>query len=139
MDDYEELQEEYEDELDSNQDIQEGQEDSYGIYPTPKEKSDIYNWFWKVLKIAKPKQMVRAANLDKQEIGDHIISVRDCLNLSKLGHIFGHEKFGDYFSQRAGIVSATSMAKKGWLMELSISQKKVRSRERSSTSYNLIV
>jgi len=57
--------------------------------------------------------------------------VREAFNLAELGKIFHHPKFGKYFATQANIISATSMAKKGWFMDLSISQKKVRERARN--------
>jgi hypothetical protein len=58
------------------------------------------------------------------------------MNLWILGHTFGHGTFGDYFANQAKIVSATSMAKQGWFMELTQTQKKVRERaKKPSTPY----
>ena len=48
--------------------------------------------------------------------------------------LFRHHTFGNYFATRSKIVSATSMARKGWFMDLSISQKKVRERAKSNSS-----
>jgi len=56
------------------------------------------------------------------------------MNLSHLGDLFHHKTFGKYFAELAKITSATSMAKKGWFMDLSISQKKVRERTKQSPS-----
>ena len=56
------------------------------------------------------------------------------MNLAELGKIFHHKKFGDYWQKRAMVVSASSMSRQGWFMDLSISQKKVRTRSRQTSS-----
>lgn len=123
------------DERDSMQDVQDAQLDSYeATYPESKTKSDLYTWFWKVVRLDEPNKVVKTANLNHAEIGEHGISVRDALNLGNLGLIFNHPMFGEYWDTRAKIISATSMAKKGWFMDLSISQRKVRQREKSDSS-----
>lgn len=143
----EEIIDEAEDQYDDTQDVQEGQSDLYGTYPTPKEKSDIYAWFWRVVRLGKLSErgeegftnesirMAKVGNLNREEIGLFNTSVRDSLNLANLGEIFGHKRFGDYWQSVAMITCATSMAKKGWFMDLSISQKKVRERTKATTSF----
>lgn len=125
-----------EDQLDEAEEIQEGQADTYGVgtYPEQKAQENIYNWFWKVVNLGKPERVVKVGNLNATEIGTTSISVRDAINLSNLGHIFHHKTFGNYFATLAMVTSATSMAKSGWFMELSISQKKVRERSRKPTT-----
>ncbi len=131
---YEELLEQAEDEVDDSEDIRESQLDSFaGTYPEQKEQQNLYNWFWKVVRLKKPFQLAKVGNLDKHEIGVNVISVRDAMNLWVLGNTFRHPVFGNYFAQMAKITSATSMAKKGWFMDLSISQKRVRQRSKSQS------
>lgn len=132
---YLDIIDETEDDLDDSQDFKENQIEGYGVSPTFKESSDIYNWFWKVVRLDKPMRIVRVGNLNSQEIGLNSISVRDALNLHQLGKTFKHPTFGNYFAHLAKITSATSMSKKGWFMDLSISQKKVRERSRALTTY----
>ncbi len=135
MDDYEEELDEAEDEFEQGQDLQDAQLEQYeATFPQAKVEPSIYTWFWRVVRLNKPFKLAKVGNLDKQEIGEHLVSVRDSMNLAHLGHVFGHSVFGNYFATRAKIVSATSMAKKGWFMDLSISQKKVRERARKSSS-----
>ena len=133
--DYDEIIDESEDDYEQMQDLQEAQTDQYETtYPTPKKEETLYNWFWKVVRLNKPFKLAKVGNLSKQELGEHIISIRDSMNLAHLGHIFGHQSFGNYWATRAKITSASSMAKNGWFMELSISQKKVRERKKKSPS-----
>lgn len=131
---YEELLDESEDQYEDAREVQEAQlEQAYNV-PTGKQSSDLYNWFWKVVRLMPPSQLVRVANLNNQEIGEYGVSVRDAMNLANLGVIFGHKEFGRYWASRAKITSITSMAKKGWFMEMSIIQKKIRERARQSSS-----
>lgn len=119
------------DNLEDEEELKERQLDSYAAtLPEVKEQANLYHWFWKVVRLRKPFSLVKVGNLTKQEIGLHSISVRDALNLWALGHKFHHPSFGNYFATLAKITSATSMAKEGWFMDLSISQKKVRARAR---------
>jgi hypothetical protein len=129
---YDELLDEAEDQYEDAQEVQEAQIEQAMAFPTSKEKSDLYNWFWKVVRLMPPSQLVRVANLNKTEIGEHGVSVRDAMNLANLGVIFGHREFGRYWASRAKITSTTSMAKNGWFMEMSIIQKKIRERARKS-------
>jgi|TARA_Y100000034_G_scaffold34720_1_gene42632 hypothetical protein len=134
--DEEELLDETEDQFEQGLDLQEGQIDQFEAATVPqlKEQDSLYNWFWRVVRLDKPFKLAKVGNLNSQEIGDHIISMRDAMNLAHLGHIFKHKTFGNYFATRAKIISATSMAKGGWFMDLSISQKKVRERKKPSAT-----
>ena len=130
--DEEEIIEEAEDEYEQGQDISDQQLDAY---PTAKpETTAQYNWFWRVVRLNKPFRLAKVGNLTNPEIGEFGVSMRDSMNLAHLGHLFGHHKFGNYFATRSKIVSATSMARKGWFMDLSISQKKVRERQKGNSS-----
>ena len=132
----EEIIDEIQDGLDTGTDIQDSQLDAYEGSTTPEsqEKQSIYTWFWKVVKLQDPFKIVKVGNLSNTEVGETDVSVRDCMNLAHLGTVFKHNTFADYFNARAKITSATSMAKKGWFMDLSISQKKVRERTKASSS-----
>ena len=130
MEDFDEILDEAEDDLDDAEDIKEGQVDSYGTYPEQEQKDSIYKWFWRVAKLQKPSQLMRVGNLTNAEIGPHQISIRDAMNLAILGKTFHHEAFGNYFASIGKVISASSMSKGGWFMDLSISQKKVRERKR---------
>ncbi len=133
---YEEIVDEAEDQYDDAQDVSEGQMDQFdgGTYSVPKEKSDLYNWFWRVVRLDEAHRLAKVGNLTKVEIGEHGITMRDAMNLANLGDIFHHKKFADYWRNRAITTSTTSMAKDGWFMDLSISQKKVRQRAKTSSA-----
>ena len=134
--DEEEIQDEAEDEFEQSQDLSDEQLESYETTsPQLKQETNAqYNWFWKVVGLNKPFRLAKVGNLTNPEIGEYGVSMRDCMNLAHLGHIFRHHKFGNYFAIKSKITAATSMARKGWFMDLSISQKKVRERAKSTSS-----
>jgi hypothetical protein len=132
--DIEEALDEQQDQIDSGTDLQDAQLENYeASYPAMKEQNDLYSWFWNIVKTDQPHKIIKLGNLKKEEIGDHIISVRDSINLANLGHIFHHPTFGDYWAGRAHTTAASSMSKDGWLIEQSISQKRVRERAKKSS------
>lgn len=141
MEDYDDYQDQLdaaEDQLEDMEDMQESQLDNLeaGTYSQPRAMSDIWNWFWRVVRLLEPKKVIKVGNLNKTEIGDHGVSVRDAMNLAELGEIFNHRKFGEYWQNRAVVTSATSMSKNGWFAELSVIQKKVRERSKSGSGSN---
>ena len=128
-----EIIDEAEDEFEQSQDISDGQLEQYNSYQQ-KSEQNLYHWFWKVVRLNKPFRLAKVGNLGNKEIGEFGISMRDAMNLAHLGHIFRHHKFGNYFATRSKIISATSMSRGGWFMDLSISQKRVRERAKKSSS-----
>lgn len=135
MEDEQEIVDEAEDQFEQSQDIVDSQEEAYEqTSPQARTAQDLYSWFWKVVRLNKPFRLAKVGNLSNAEIGDHIISMRDAMNLAHLGHLFNHHKFGNYFATRSKIIAATSMSRKGWFMDLSISQKKVRERSKNPSS-----
>ncbi len=133
---YEEILDETEDDLDTVQDIQDYQAEDYENRAIPNQggrSEGLYDWFWKIVRLNKPSRVVRVGNLSGEEIGRHDVSVRSALDLHLLGKTFHHPVFANYYASQARITSVTSMAKKGWFMDLTISQKKVRERNRSGS------
>ena len=128
-----EIIDEAEDEFEQSQDISDGQLEQYNSYQQ-KSEQNLYHWFWKVVRLNKPFRLAKVGNLTNPEIGEFGVSMRDAMNLAHLGHLFGHHKFGNYFATKSKITAATSMSRKGWFMDLSISQKKVRERAKTSSS-----
>lgn len=132
--DYEELIDDQEDEFEQSQDISDGQLSQYeSTYPQAKEEQSKYNWFWKVVNLNKPFKLSKVGNLTNPEIGPARTTMRDSLSIANLGHTFHHHKFGNFWATNAKIISATSMAKNGWLVERSITQTKERTRKKSSS------
>ena len=130
---YESLIEETEDDLDTQRDVQEGQSEQFdsGAYPGLKQNQDIYSWFWKVTQLSHPPKLIRVGNLEKVEIGLTRIPIRGCMEFAQVCRVLKHELIAEYFEKLAGMNSASSMSKKGWFMDLSISNKKIRERGKS--------
>lgn len=124
--------EEIQDQSEESQDLQEAQaEQLEAAYPVVKPESNLYNLFWKVFKV---ENSTKVANLKKEEIGTLGITVRDSQKLGMLGHLFGHETFGNFFFGMSEITNSTSMARDGWFSELFVSQKKFATRARKRSS-----
>lgn len=101
------------------------EEQMFGSYQEPRKSESIFSFFKHILGI---KDSSKVGNLDKRELGNLDLSVRNCENLAKLGYILNNKSFHDYFMQKAEITLATSMSKKGWLPELVVSQKRFTQR-----------
>ncbi len=97
--------------------------------PEAKPLGGIYALFKTVLN---KQDSTKVGNLDKEELGNLGISVRECMRIALLANTFGHPIFADYFKNQAGIISNSSMSKSGWFTELFVTSKKYASRESSS-------
>lgn len=122
------MEEQYED----YEDIADNYEDMANV-PGVKKKDDVFSLFKKVWA---SKDSSKVANLSVQELGMLPMSVRDNQYLALLGLTFNHKDLAAFFMGRSEIISATSMAKKGWFTELFVSQKKFTNKS-SSQSINL--
>jgi hypothetical protein len=119
-----------EDEQFLNQDVQDS-----GIvsYSEPKQIGGVYALFQEVL--TQPRT-TKVANLDKHELGNLDLTVRDSMKIALIADTFHHPTFSKFFADQAEIISASSMAKKGWFTELFVTSKKFAQRD-SSSSVNL--
>jgi len=95
----------------------------------PKPLGGIYQLFDTVLN--KPRS-TKVSNLNKDELGDLGISIRDSMRIALLGKSFGHKKFANFFLNQAGIVSDSAMSKEGWFTELFVTSKRYAARSSSS-------
>lgn len=105
----------------------EGEESYVGSDQQP--LGGIYSLFHTVLN--KPNS-TKVSNLNKDELGDLGMSVRDSMRIALLAKEFGHSKFANFFMKQAGIISDSAMSKDGWFTELFITAKRYTSRESSS-------
>ena len=115
--------EEYEDQLEDQED--------YADVPYQKKKDDLFSLFTKVWKAP---DSSKVGNLNNQELGVLNISVRDAQRIALLAEVCHHKKFGEFFNKQAEIILKTSASKKGWFVELFVSQKKFTSRSSSQTT-----
>ena len=111
----ESYEEEYYGDEDVEEDIFEEGEDSEEDFDLggsePKPLGGIYALFDAV---RNSKRSTKVSNLNKDELGDLGISVRESMRIALLGKSFGHSKFGNFFLDQAGIVSDSAMSKDGW-------------------------
>ena len=96
----------------------------------PKPLGGIYQLFDTVLN--KPRS-TKVSNLNKDELGDPIINVRNNMRIALLAKSFGHPRFANFFVSQAGIISDSAMSKDGWFTELFITSKRYASRESASS------
>jgi len=117
--------EEYTDEEEYSDNFLEEQRDSWdesmGNYPSARKPESLFSLFRDVWRTS---DSTKVANLNKTEIGDLGMSVRDCQNLSKFSRFLGHKGVSKYFNTMSEITLSTSMSRNGWFPELFVSSKK---------------
>jgi len=122
----EENKEEYTDEEEWNDNYIEEQRDRWeedfgGNYPQARKPESLFSLFkdvWRTVDSSK------VSNLDKIELGDLGLSVRDCQRIAVLANLLHHKKFAEYFMDLGEITLSTAMSKKGWFVELFVTSKK---------------
>ena len=107
-------------------------DEQYLGYSESKPKEGLYALFEKVLTMPRS---TKIANVDKHELGDLGISIRESLRVALIGRTFGHPIFADFFANQSNIITDTSMSKRGWLAELFVTSKKFT--EKAASSYAL--
>lgn len=86
-----------------------------------KPKEGLYQLFNKVLTLPRT---TKVGNVDKRELGDIGISIRESLRVALIGQTFGHPMFAQFFALQSNIITDSSMAKKGWFTELFVTSKR---------------
>ena len=134
MEGSQEINDEEQEMYDENVDVDEGDEgefegeESY-VGSEPQQPGGIYTLFQTILN--KP-HSTKVSNLNKEELGDLGMSVRDSMRIALLAQSFGHPKFANFFLKQAGIISDSAMSKDGWFTEIIVTSKRYASRESSS-------
>jgi len=100
----------------------------------PKPMGGIYALFDAVRRTPRT---TKVSNLNKTELGDLGISVRESMRIALLAKTFHHPIFARFFLDQAGIISDSAMSKEGWFTELFVTSKRYASRESSSKVDNL--
>ncbi len=95
----------------------------------PTQLGGVYQLFENVLN--KP-DSTKVTNLNKEELGELPISVRQGKFLKLLANTFGQRGFAHFFGEMAGISSDTAMSKEGWFSELFVTSKKFADRKTTS-------
>ncbi len=94
----------------------------------------IYKLFDTVLN--KPRS-TKVSNVNKIELGDIGITVRDAMEIANVAKQFKHPTFSNFFLDQAGIITDSAMSKEGWFTELFVTTKKYGQRVSSASVNNL--
>ena len=102
------------------------------VYTSPEPRSDtnLFSLFKDVLDMD---DSTKVANLNESELGNLDVSVRGAKKVQLIAQTIGEPSVMEFFKAEAEILNATSMAKKGFLSELFVSQKKFSSANRNIT------
>lgn len=120
-------QEQWTDEIENQEPIEGTFSDDADLgYSEPKPLGGLYALFGDILQMPRT---TRVANLDKHELGELGMNVRDALRIAHIGKVFHHPVFAKFFLDQSSIVTDTSMSKKGWLPELFITSRKIAQRD----------
>lgn len=130
--------EDYQDQLEQSEDAQEQYETAQfenqfsggAEAPYQKKPESLYTLFQKVWAA---RDSSKVGNLDKYELGQLAIKVRDAQYLTLLAKTLKHERFADFWKAQSEIILSTSASKKGWFTELFVSQKKFTARTASGS------
>ena len=125
--------EDYQDQVEQMEDAQDGYENNQfdnqfaGVNEAPFERKpeSLYTLFQKVWNA---NDSSKVANLEKYELGNLDIKVRDAQYLALLANTLRHPKFASFWNLQSQIILKTSASKKGWFTELFVSQKKFTTR-----------
>jgi len=80
---------------------------------------------------------IKVSNINKVELGDLGISVRDCMRINLIAKQFRHPIFAKFFLDQALITTDSAMSREGWFQELFITSKKFAQKTSSSGMGNL--
>jgi hypothetical protein len=119
-------------EIDSQQDIYEAdqeakeEQDLFGNIPVTKDRDSVFTFFKHLVGI---KDTTRVSNIDpSRELGMLQFSIRTNKYLGLVGDICGDNDFADFWRQQSEIITSSAMSKKGWLVEVPQSQRRLTSR-----------
>lgn len=110
---------------------EEQEEQEFLGFSEGKPREGLYALFNKVLSLP---ESTKVGNVDKHELGDLGISVRESLRVAMIGETFGHPIFAKFFAEQSFIVTDSSMAKKGWFTELFVTSKRFAERTTANVS-----
>ncbi len=107
----------------------ESKDTSYGSPKTP-DKESLFKFYNKLLTI---EDTTRIGNLTAPEIGLSRLSVRGNKSIALYAEAEGLKLVSDYFTDRANIITETSMAKKGFMSQLFFTSIKREKKDKPQT------
>lgn len=107
-----------------------GDSDSYGS-PSPEKKDSVFKFFREIIHLP---ETWKVGNLHDTEIGKSRLGVRSYLELGQYAKAENLDIVGNYFVDRAAIVGATSMGRKGFLAQLFVTQIKKEQKVKEPSS-----
>ncbi len=111
--------------------IDQQEEQEFLGFSEGKPREGLYALFNKVLALPKS---TKVGNVDKHELGDLGISVRESLRVAMIGDTFAHPRFAKFFLNQSFIITDSSMAKRGWFTELFVTSKRFAERTSANVS-----
>jgi hypothetical protein len=118
QDDMQEFQQE-------NFEDQQFQQSDFGGMGTARPRNDIFTFFNNILKMT---NSIKVAFLDKFELGKVDLSVRGCGYISIVSDQMHNKVCHDFYRAKQELTLASSMSRKGWLVDSVISQKRITQR-----------
>ena len=94
--------------------------------PSPEKKENIFKFFREILT---QKDTTRIGNLGNAELGQARLGVRHYLELGNYAEVEGLDVVAEYLRSKAGIITSTSMSKKGFWPKLFVTQIKKEQKE----------
>lgn len=125
------IEEQQEDLQDVQQEVYEAQADDVSNIPTAKRTQDLYSLFDKV---RKTDDSIKVSNVEKHELGQPKITIRDANEIALIGRTFHHKKFAEFFKERGEIILASSASKKGWFVDLFVTNKRFSTKSKGDSS-----
>jgi len=111
---------------------------SYGS-PSPAPKENQFKFFKELLSENDPLKVSKVSNLNTEELGRLSHSVRRYLDVAAYAEAEGLSTVSDYLENKAKIISATAMGKKGFFAQLCVTQikkeQKITPKEPVNTSW----
>lgn len=88
-------------------------------FPTYNPKDNIFKFFRHILTL---KDSTKVANLQDLELGKMRLSMRSNLELAAYADAEGLDVVANYFKRKAEILASTSMGRKGFFLQTSVTQ-----------------
>lgn len=87
--------------------------------PSPEKKDNMFRFFKDMINL---KESWKVGNLKEEEIGKSRLGVRSYLELSRYADAEGLDLVKSYFYDKADIVAAPTMGRKGFFMQIAVTQ-----------------